>query len=86
MSHLTQLLIALDQLGNALLAGWADETISSRAWRQRHKLRFAIAYLVIDGLAYPLQRDHCRKSYESEALRLQIAAELRADFRRPAEH
>jgi len=25
-----QILIAVDQLGNALLGGWADETLSSR--------------------------------------------------------
>ncbi len=33
--YFTQLLISIDQLANALFAGWADETISSRAYRSR---------------------------------------------------
>lgn len=31
-----QILVAVDQLVNALFGGYADETLSSRAWR--HKL------------------------------------------------
>ena len=34
-----QLFIAIDQLGNALLAGYADETLSARAYRSQHKKR-----------------------------------------------
>ena len=30
-----QILIALDQLANAILAGHADETLSARAYRSR---------------------------------------------------
>lgn len=33
MSYFRNVLIALDQLGNALLGGWPDETISSRMGR-----------------------------------------------------
>lgn len=33
MGYLLSLLIALDQLANALLAGSSDETLSSRAYR-----------------------------------------------------
>ena len=29
-----QILIAVDQLANAVIGGWADETLSSRAWRE----------------------------------------------------
>lgn len=32
-----QVLVALDQLVNALFGGWADETLSSRCWRKRDK-------------------------------------------------
>ena len=40
MRHwLLQVFIALDQLVNALLGGWADETLSSRAWRMEAKRR-----------------------------------------------
>ncbi len=35
-----QIIIALDQLFNALTWGWADETFSARCWRQRNKNRF----------------------------------------------
>ena len=31
-----QIAVAFDQLVNTLLGGWADETLSARAWR--HKL------------------------------------------------
>lgn len=28
-----QILIAIDQLANAVIGGWADETLSAAAWR-----------------------------------------------------
>lgn len=70
MRRLLQILIAVDQLGNTLLGGWADETISARAWRQRHKRRWRALMRVIDavfGLLGPAE--HCRLAYESEAWR-----------------
>lgn len=33
--RLKQIAIAVDQLGNTLLGGWADETLSARAYRNR---------------------------------------------------
>jgi hypothetical protein len=70
---LLQVLVAVDQLANALLLrGWADETISARAWRQRHKRRWAAAVWVIDALFRLVgQRGHCRQAHESELLRRQ---------------
>ena len=32
LTYAVRVLIALDQLGNALLGGWPDETFSSRCW------------------------------------------------------
>ena len=68
-----QVLIALDQLGNALLGGYADETISARAWRNREKrpqlVRF-INWLFNDP-------KHCEDSYESELRMMQLPAEYR---------
>jgi len=32
-----QILIAVDQLANAVIGGWADETLSSRAWGREQK-------------------------------------------------
>lgn len=77
MTYLMQLLIAVDQLGNALLAGWADETISSRAWRLRETYRFwAVARVLIDGVFF-LQENHCQEAFESERKRVQEPPELR---------
>jgi|UPI00030688AB hypothetical protein len=35
--RIDQVLIAVDQLANTLIGKWADETLSSWAWRERHK-------------------------------------------------
>lgn len=77
MSWLLQILIGLDQLGNTLLGGWADETISARAYRQRHKLRWRIAEWFINALFF-FQLDHCRKAFEAELDRRQLPPALRA--------
>lgn len=71
-----QVLIAVDQLGNALFGGYADETISSRCWRLRGRSRrWAMAWRLVDGL---FGTGHCQSSYESERLRLQAPPELRS--------
>jgi len=62
---LKQVAIAFDQLLNAILGGWSRETLSSRAWRQQHKKRWAIARKVIDAIFF-WERDHCKTAYESE--------------------
>lgn len=75
---LLQIAIAVDQLGNAVIGGWADETISARAWRQRHKKRWRFAMRVIDA-AFSLfgQQDHCRLAYEAEIWRRQSPPQTR---------
>ena len=65
------LLIALDQLAYVLVtlgAGSPDETLSAAAWRteQEGHILGRIFRPLIDLLAHPWERDHCRKSYESE--------------------
>jgi hypothetical protein len=76
--HLTQTLIALDQLLNALVAGgWADETLSARAWRERNTSpRWSRARRWIDRLFF-WQPAHCRTSYESEQQRRHLPPEYR---------
>lgn len=69
--RIKQTLIAFDQLVNAMLGGWADETLSSRAWRESPRLA-----RVID-IIFWFDKDHCKESYLSEKKRLQIAPELR---------
>ena len=72
MNRILQSLIALDQLVNAMIfGGWADETISSRSWREFPKLA-----KVIDTLFW-FDKDHCYESYVSEQLRMQLPPELR---------
>ena len=77
---LLQLLIAIDQLGNALLGGWADETLSSRAWRTEQKGRVLGQLLrpVIDGLFRLIgQKSHCYDAFQSERKQRQSPPEAR---------
>lgn len=75
-----QIAIAFDQFVNACCGGWADETLSCRAWRQRERKRhWAITRRVIDALFLWLfhQKDHCQTAYESELQRRHLPPELR---------
>lgn len=75
---LKQVLVALDQALNALAGGWADETFSSRCWRNRHTPGWKQARRVLDFVAALFgDFDHCKASYESEWRRLQCPPELR---------
>ena len=69
--RILNLLIAIDQLAWVLLTlgkGKPDETISAAAYRmeQQGKLAGKVLRPVIDLLFRPLERDHCRLSFESE--------------------
>ena len=66
--------IAIDQLFNALTGGAADETLSSRTYRgamlaKQPKKRWRVLYRVINGLFF--DRNHCKTAYESELSRKQ---------------
>jgi len=86
---LIQLFIALDQLANVLatpLAGsaWADETLSSRAYRAHRDGKF-FGFLMhpIDWLFFwqsirPEAIGHCHNAYLNEAERVGVPAELRS--------
>lgn len=72
-------LIAIDQLVNALLFGAADETISSRCYRgailaKEPKLKWRIAYKIVNALFFDVA--HCKTAYESEVRRRQYPAEF----------
>ena len=72
-----QIPIAIDQLVNAICGGWADETISSVAWRKRGEgKQWELLRCVIDALFF-WQKDHCRCAYESEKERRHLPPELR---------
>lgn len=72
-----QVLIALDQLANTFCGGMADETLSSRAHRRRIRGKPFLAAF-IDGLFF-WQKDHCRRSYESELKRSHLPETMRED-------
>ena len=75
--RILNILIALDQLAWVVLTlgkGSPDETISAAAWRmeQQGKLAGRILRPLIDFLFSPLERDHCRLSFESEVRGAQL--------------
>ena len=65
--YLLNLLIALDQLANAILRGDPDETLSSRAHRMRVKGQPVWGWTArfIDLLFF-FQPDHCMHAHEHE--------------------
>lgn len=70
-----QILVALDQLLNTLIGGYADETLSSRAHRRRLRGKGGVAWL-IDHIFF-WQNEHCKTAYESELERAQLPPEFR---------
>lgn len=82
MGYAKNVLIAIDQLINALFGGFADETLSSAAYRAsrdgvRHWPRRLIDALFFWDKDEATGRKHCELSYMSEQLRLQCPPELR---------
>ena len=77
MPYWKAVLVALDQLVNAILGGWPDETFSSRCWRWSLAGRDWPSRIV-DGLLW-LDSNHCQESYESERLGRQLPPEARPD-------
>lgn len=70
MTYFRNLLIAIDQLFNAILGGSCDETLSARAYREQLLVRHLINGLFFD-------RNHCFDSYHAERLRSQLPEEYR---------
>ncbi len=68
--HLRQVAIAIDQVGNTLLGGFADETLSSRLYRNGERYWYARAgRWALDLLLSPRLRNHCHRAYCSEVER-----------------
>lgn len=74
--YILNVLIALSQLGNTVLGGYPDESMSARAWRTQNVMRY-----LIDGffLVVTLGNDknHCQNAYESEKIRRQFPEDYR---------
>lgn len=75
---MTQFAIAFDQLVNTVIYikgdgwGYADETLSARAYRLRELS--SLPYKLINGLFF-WQDDHCKQAYYSEVFNKQLPAE-----------
>lgn len=78
--YLKNLLTAIDQLANAIIGNYCDETLSSASYRaSRDGVRHWPRRL-IDALFFWDRKGsvrHCELSYNSEQLRLQCPPELR---------
>lgn len=71
-----QVLIAIDQLANALIGGYADETLSARAHRVAEEGGPAWPQCLINTLFF-WERSHCLKAYNSERERRQLPSRYR---------
>lgn len=68
--HVLQFLVAVDQVANTLIGGYADETMSARVYRNSHYYWYArAARSVLDFVFSPRKRDHCRRAFDSEVRR-----------------
>ena len=76
MTYWKKVLIAVDQLANALFAGWPDETMSSRAWRWEQDGVRSWPRRLIDRMFF-WEQEHCYQSYISEREGRQLPPELR---------
>ncbi|MDR1275816.1 MAG: pseudouridine synthase [Candidatus Accumulibacter sp.] len=77
MKQLEKILIAIDQLFNAILGGWPDETLSSRAWRWHTRRARSWPMGLINALF--IDPEHCLSSYLSERRGRQLPPELRPE-------
>lgn len=72
-----QVLVALDQLINTLLWGFADETLSARAYRHAEiKKDRRWPMWIIDHLFF-WQDQHCKAAYEAELERAHLPPGMR---------
>jgi hypothetical protein len=76
LNYVKRVLIAIDQLFNALVFGQPDETLSARAYRLKDE-GWWLAYVGINGLFF-WQKNHCKGSYMSEVLRKHLPEEYRS--------
>lgn len=68
--YLHNLFIAVDQLFNAVIGGWPDETYSSRMWREQNKIRIAI-------LDFFFGKNHCQNTWNWERMDMHSPEEFR---------
>lgn len=72
-SYIECLLIAIDQLFNAIFMGSPDETLSARCWRKKASQPWKMFRICIDYIFF-WQKEHCKSAWSSEMHRLQLPA------------
>jgi len=79
MSYGRKVLIAIDQLCNAILRGWPDETLSSRAYRWHIQGKRSWVMSCIDWVfsVFGGELNHCEDSWRNEANRKHLPNSLR---------
>lgn len=70
-----QVLVAIDQLLNTLVGGYADETLSARAYRRYLRGKPWCARVI--NVLFFWQDNHCKTAYESELADRQLPPEYR---------
>jgi hypothetical protein len=73
--YIKNLLTAIDQLGNAIIGSWCDETISSHAYRLYRDKDIWVPMYLINTLF--INRYHCWEAYLGERFRLDSPPEER---------
>ena len=76
---LKNVLIAFDQLVNALFCGYPDETLSARCWREQR--RYAIYWIDLLFRLIGQGKDHCELSYQHEMERKDLPEVYRERMR-----
>ena len=74
--YIKNVLIGVDQLVNAVIGGWPDESLSSRSWREYVSGKRRWPKVLIDALLW-FDKNHCQESYESAKDRRQFPPDLR---------
>lgn len=78
MTYTLAVLIAIDQLANALLLGAPDETLSSRAYRaERDGKVFGKFFRPVIDTIFFWQDRHCYDAYIAEVQRRQYSKNFR---------
>ena len=75
--YIKNVLIAIDQLFNAVIGGYCDESLSSRAYRWEKNGVRSWPRNLVDALFF-WEKEHCKSSYESEREGRQSPPELRS--------
>ena len=77
---MSQFMIALDQLINTVCRGWADETISARAYRNsaNGKPKWQRIETVINAIFF-WEANHCKAAFHIELERRHLPAGYRVE-------